>query len=180
MQVIAHRMNSLALARQAVDLGCDFAEIDVWEKSPGAFEVTRAAADPGEELAAFLTLPIGLYVDAKGGDPGRLANQLGARERTVVWSPDDAFLDRTKLCMPQAVSAENLARVLAHTPRHVAFDHRDFTAELVALAKAAGALVFVDRLRENDNPWKWEEAQQMGADGIQTDRPRELLKWLGR
>lgn len=174
-------MNSLALVNQAIDLGCDFAEIDVWENEE--FLVARAAAQPGDPLAAILARPIGLYIDFKSGRAPQLAQLLEGRDKTLVWANDLqqlAALPGANV-MPQAIDEASLHAVLTRfSPTHIAFDDHDFTPALVAVAKAAGAKVFVDRLRESDNPWKWEEAQQWGADGIQTDRPRELLQWLGR
>lgn len=186
MQVIAHRANSLALVQQAQDWGCDYAEIDVWEDAGGRLLITRHPDAGGDSLESVLALPIGLYVDVRQASAATLAQLLAGRERTVIWS-DTAFLDRlhefdaTLPVMPQAGSAENLEDVLRRLkPRAVAFDQRDFTEPLIRRAKQAGAQVFVDRLREHDQPWHWDAAWKSGADAIQTDRPRELLRSLGR
>jgi glycerophosphoryl diester phosphodiesterase len=182
MQVIAHRMNSLAQVRQALDWQCHFAEVDVWEQG-GEFRMGRSAETALEPLAEALALPIGLYLDLKQGDPSRLAALLTARTSpTVVWAPSLELLRPLRpYALPQAGSQEELTLAIAAlAPQQVAFDHRDFTPELITLAQNAGAKIFVDRFRENDNPWKWQEARDLGARAIQTDRPRELLQWLNR
>lgn len=58
------------------------------------------------------------------------------------------------------------------------FGARDFTDEIIARTKQAKALIFVDRLGREDNPEMWEDAVKRGADGIQTDKPGELVKFL--
>jgi glycerophosphoryl diester phosphodiesterase len=46
------------------------------------------------------------------------------------------------------------------------------------MTKQAGARVYVDRLGKADNPEAWQAAIDQGADGIQTDNPAALLKYL--
>ena len=186
MQVIAHRANSLALVKQALDWGCDYAEVDVWENAAGELMVTRNVEAGGDSLDSILTLPIGLYLDVRHASANTIARALAGRERTVIWSPLSYLqrlheFDAALPVMPQAESEEHLAAALHHLkPAAVAFDHRDFTPSLISRAQKAGARIFVDRLREHDQPWRWEAAWQAGADAIQTDRPRELLRSLGR
>ena len=186
MQVIAHRANSLDLVKQALDWGCDYAEVDVWEDPTGQLIITRQPDTGADLLESILALPVGLYLDVRHASASTLAGALAGRDRTVIWSSAD-FLERlhefdsTLPVMPQAASEQHLITAIARLkPTAVAFDHRDFTAPLIGRAQQAGARIFVDRLREHDQPWHWEAAWQAGADAIQTDRPRELLRSLGR
>jgi glycerophosphoryl diester phosphodiesterase len=39
-------------------------------------------------------------------------------------------------------------------------------------------LIYVDRLGSADNAAAWQEAIDQGADGIQTDHPAELVRYL--
>jgi glycerophosphoryl diester phosphodiesterase len=55
---------------------------------------------------------------------------------------------------------------------------REWTKELVIQAHAAGVKVYVDNLGENDNPEGFRRAIEMGVDGIQTDFPDRLIKYL--
>jgi glycerophosphoryl diester phosphodiesterase len=49
---------------------------------------------------------------------------------------------------------------------------------VIDIAKKGHALIYVDRLGPADNPATWQEAIDQGADGIQTDHPEELVKYL--
>ena len=44
--------------------------------------------------------------------------------------------------------------------------------------REAGVKIFVDRLGAADNEAAWRDAIARGADGIQTDRPAELIEFL--
>ena len=64
------------------------------------------------------------------------------------------------------------------TRKVLAFDANDFKPDVIAVAKKAGALVYVDRLGAADHVETWQDAIDQGADGIQTDHPEELVKYL--
>jgi glycerophosphoryl diester phosphodiesterase len=55
---------------------------------------------------------------------------------------------------------------------------REWTPELVAQAHAAGAAVYVDIMGPDDNPAGYARAIEMGVDGIQTDFPDRLARFL--
>jgi glycerophosphoryl diester phosphodiesterase len=68
-------------------------------------------------------------------------------------------------------------------PNVIAFGASDWTPEIIKLAKDSGADLYVDRQGSDksgptDNPEGWQKAIDAGADGIQTDRPAELVKFL--
>ncbi len=54
----------------------------------------------------------------------------------------------------------------------------EWTKELIADAHACGVKVYVDNLGPNDNPAGFKMAIEMGVDGIQTDYPDQLSKYL--
>jgi glycerophosphoryl diester phosphodiesterase len=65
----------------------------------------------------------------------------------------------------------------------IAFGASDWTPEIIKLAKASGAELYVDRQGSDRNgptdiPAVWQAAIDAGADGIQTDRPGELVTYL--
>ena len=60
----------------------------------------------------------------------------------------------------------------------LAFGAGDFKPEVIRVVKEANAQIYVDRLDPADNPANWQSAIEAGADGIQTDRPAELVKYL--
>jgi glycerophosphoryl diester phosphodiesterase len=60
----------------------------------------------------------------------------------------------------------------------MAFDAGDFKPDVIACAKKAKALVFVDRLGTADTPEQWQAAIDIGANAIQTNLPAELVAYL--
>jgi glycerophosphoryl diester phosphodiesterase len=81
--------------------------------------------------------------------------------------------------MPESQSVEAVKRIIEELhPRVIAFGARDFTPDIIRLTKEAQAEVYVDRMGATDNPAGWQSAIDAGADGIQTDHPAELVKYL--
>jgi glycerophosphoryl diester phosphodiesterase len=60
----------------------------------------------------------------------------------------------------------------------VAFGARDFMPEIIRIVKEGNAEVYVDRMGTTDAPAGWQSAIDAGADGIQTDKPAELVQYL--
>jgi len=81
--------------------------------------------------------------------------------------------------MPESDSVENVTRLIDELhPKVIAFGARDWKPEIIRLAKEAHADLYVDRMGATDAPAGWQSAIDEGADGIQTDRPAELVKYL--
>jgi glycerophosphoryl diester phosphodiesterase len=81
--------------------------------------------------------------------------------------------------MPEAGTAENAKHLIERLhPQVLAFGASDFKPDVIRVAKEANALVYVDRMGTTDAPAGWQSAIDAGADGIQTDRPAELVKYL--
>ena len=60
----------------------------------------------------------------------------------------------------------------------LAFGAGDFKPEVIRVVKEANAQIYVDRLGPADTTAGWQSAIEAGADGIQTDRPAELVIYL--
>jgi glycerophosphoryl diester phosphodiesterase len=86
--------------------------------------------------------------------------------------------------MPESSNVEMVKRIVTELhPKVIAFGASDWTPEIIKLAKDSGAELYVDRQGSDksgptDNPAGWQAAIDAGADGIQTDRPAELVKYL--
>ena len=63
-------------------------------------------------------------------------------------------------------------------PKVLAFDANDFKPDGITVAKEGNALIYVDRLGPADTAAIWQQAIDAGADGIQTDHPEALIKYL--
>lgn len=140
-----------------------------------------------DEALAAMRGRCGVYFDAKriaAEDIIAALKKHDLMERAVVYGgfPLMKALSEQghpELAMPEAVSVEVSQRILKElNPKVIAFDRRDFTPEVIALAKGAGKGIFVDRLGQQDTPEHWKEAVAMGATGIQTDHPAELIALL--
>lgn len=131
---------------------------------------------------------INVYVDTKSAAPQALVNAIvrnDMQNHVVIYSGDPSFLyDVHKIrpdlkIMPESRSVD-ICRMEVRKlhPKVIAFGARDFKPKIIACAKNAGAKVFVDRMGATDNPAGWQQAIDMGADGIQTNKPAELVEYL--
>jgi glycerophosphoryl diester phosphodiesterase len=81
--------------------------------------------------------------------------------------------------MPEAENAGTCRQLVKDLqPQVLAFDAADFKPDVIACARDEKARIYVDRMGTTDNPAGWQEAIDMGANGIQTDRPAELVEYL--
>lgn len=141
-----------------------------------------------DEALEFARGKIGVYVDAKDITAAEVVEHLakyGLTDKVVIYSgrilAEVQKLEPHLRVMPEARSVEVAQRLVAELrPKVMAFDAGDFKQEVIAVAKQAGALVYVDRLGPVDNPKGWQEAIDLGADGIQTDHPEDLVNYLRR
>lgn len=143
-----------------------------------------------DEMLKLARGKIGIYADTKDAAPEAL---LGALKKyhmlshTVIYGYNMEFykgvakLDPDAWIMPEAVHHDQPALQDLLQEFHlkvVAFSAGDFKEPLISMTKQAGAKIYVDRLGNADNPVAWQAAIDAGADGIQTDRPAGLLKYL--
>jgi glycerophosphoryl diester phosphodiesterase len=140
----------------------------------------------GEALGAMRG-KCGVYLDAKRISAEAIVAALRKYdmvERCVVYGGFGLMQDLTRLGfgflgMPEAVSVDVCQKIVRELPvKTIAFDARDFREEIVAVARAGKKGIFVDRLGPADTREHWLEAVKMGATGIQTDHPGELVKLL--
>ncbi len=130
---------------------------------------------------------INVYVDTKNADPQQLVDTIVAHDmqnHVVIYGNPFFLYDVHKIrpdlkVMPEAQNAD-ICRLLVKNihPQVLAFGAGDFTPDVIACAKNSGADVYVDRMGSTDNPEGWQQAIDMGATGIQTDRPAQLVEYL--
>ena len=130
---------------------------------------------------------IGIYVDVKSASAADLVSHIDGHrmtDRVVLYcslnlARQIQTLNPKLKVMPEAGTFER-AQILIEQlhPRVMAFDARDFMPDIIALVKRAGIQIFVDRLGQADHPAAWQAAIDLGADGIQTDKPQELVEFL--
>ena len=231
--VIAHRgahvgipENSLPAIQKAIDLGCDFVEIDTRVTKDGRIvSVHNASVDEYvvgkkgkvsdftleeikkldigektgpdwkntriptiEEILQLCRGQIGIYLDLKEPlvpELLRIIHKYGM-ERDIIWYIPASRMEIIKqlktLCyqcipMPDPGPEKNIQEVvtLIH-PRMLASDMGQLNESFVKTAHANRLKVFVDE--EKGTPAEWEQIIQWGTDGIQTDNPAALIKFL--
>jgi glycerophosphoryl diester phosphodiesterase len=231
--VIAHRgvhigipENTLAAYREAIELGCDFVEIDVRRTKDGRIVsvhnstvdayvegVTGKVKDftlselkqmnigkrvgPGweneripsiEEILQLCRGQIGIYLDLKEAlvpDLVKVIKDYGM-ERDVVWcipaTRMDAIMKVKNLCstcipMPDPGPEENIEWIAKQVkPQVIAPVMKDFSENYVKIAHEYGIKVFVDE--DTGDEAEWTQILDWGADGIQTDNPGALIRFL--
>lgn len=227
--VVAHRgvhdtipENTLAAYEAAIDLGCDFVEIDVRTTKDNHLvsihdsTVDRYCVDGTKGAVADFTLKdlksidigsrvdrkwshervptveeifticqgkIGIYLDVKAADLKPLV-QIVKRykmEKDVLWYiPAHKVQELRELCpatwpMPDPGPETNLEKLLQeHKPSVVASVWRFFSPSFVRRCHAEKAIVIVD----DNGPETWKALLEAGVDGIQTDQPAELIRYL--
>ncbi len=161
------------------------AELDAGIRSgPGFVHTSVPRLD---EALALAKDKIGVYVDSKAisaADVVAAIERAQMQDHAVIYG-GVAYLTEIHTLrpawrvMPEANNPTVLRNMLqALSLRVVAFDARDFQAETIAMAKAAKADIYVDRLGPADNQTTWQDAIDRGATGIQTDHPAELAAYL--
>jgi glycerophosphoryl diester phosphodiesterase len=231
--VIAHRgahqgipENSLPAYQKAIDLGCDFVEIDIRTTKDGHFvsvhnstigsyvdgntgsvrNMTLAelkALDIGEKLGKdwkYTRIPtfeeilqlcqgkIGIYLDLKDAPIPELIELIRKynMENDIVWYiPYQYFLqieNVNKLFgntfpMPDPQSKENIKKAVEKIKSPlIATDMGELSQDFVDEAHKYGARIFVDE--KEGTKTEWEKIIKWGTEGIQTDKPAELIEFL--
>lgn len=229
--VVAHRgahdgppENTLAAYQRAIDLGCDFVEIDIRATkdghlvsvhnatidayTKGATGAVRnftlaelKALDIGsrigpewaneriptvEEVFTLCAGKIGIYLDVK--EPSvipallKLVREHGMESSALWYTGVPQQLAVQKDCpdcllMPDPGPGENLEMIVDRfetKPRIIASVMKFCSEDFVEAAHARGAIVITDE----ESPDDWPKMLEWGMDGIQTDHPAELIKFL--
>lgn len=231
--VVAHRgahigipENSLPAFQKAIDLGCDFVEIDTRLTKDGHIvsvhnstidqyvvghkgkvsDYTLAelkAMSIGEKLGPEwknTTIPtfeeilqlchgkIGIYLDLKEPLIKELLPIIRkyGMERDIIWYISAGRMEEIKLLqslckeclpMPDPGPGENIAAVCKQVyPMILATDMGNLSESFVKTAHEYGAKVIVDE--KTGTPEEWEQILKWGTDGIQTDNPEALIRFL--
>ncbi len=160
--------------------------LDAGIKSGEQFRGTRVPTFQ-EALKLAHRHKTGIYVDNKHASAADIVAAIKKARMTdhvVIYAGPTLLKEVQRLSprmkvMPESRSVEAVRKLIeALHPKVIAFSGRDFTDEIIAIAKQAGADIYVDRLGPADNPASWQNAIDRGATGIQTDHVAELLQYL--
>jgi glycerophosphoryl diester phosphodiesterase len=159
--------------------------LDAGVKSGPEFAGTRIPAF--DQVLDLARGKIGIYVDVKNASAQDLVSHIdghGMTDHVVIYcslslAKQIQALNPKLKVMPESNSVEHATLLVEQLhPKVLAYGARDFTAEIIAVAKRANADVYVDRMGPTDAPEGWQAAIDAGADGIQTDRPGALVEYL--
>ena len=138
-----------------------------------------------DEILQLCQGRIGVYLDLKDADLSKVAGIVRkySMQRDVVWCIAPRLIEPLRsvcpecIAMPDPESEETVSQLIeAAKPKVVAPVWNEFSATFAATCHAAGILVFVDEREPTEQNWKL--ALDWGADGIQTDNPRQLIAFL--
>jgi len=161
---------------RALDAGAKFAK-----------DFTGTRVPTFDEILDLAHGKIGVYVDTKEADPLQLVQTIerhDMQDHVVIYGDPFLLYDVHKLrptwkVMPEALNEELAGYFVSRLNLQVlAFDADDFNPKTIHIAHQAKALVYVDRLGSADNPESWSKAIEMGANGIQSNHPAELVQFL--
>jgi len=158
--------------------------LDAGAKSGPEFAGTKVPTF--DEVLDLALGKIGVYVDVKHVNAKDLVEHIerhGMADRVVIYSgwisKQIQDINPKLKIMPESVSVDLVKRIVAELhPQVIAFSAFDWKPEIIKLAKDSGAALYVDRMGATDNPEGWQSAIDAGGDGIQTDRPAELVRYL--
>ena len=159
--------------------------LDAGAKTGPEFVGTRVPAF--DQVLDLARGKIGIYVDVKNASARDLVGHIeahGMSAHVVIYCGLNFAKQIQELhpqlkVMPEANTAENVRLLVKQLhPQVIAFGARDFTREIIAVARNAKAAIYVDRMGSTDTPEGWQSAIDAGADGIQSDRPGPLVEYL--
>lgn len=144
-----------------------------------------------DEVLALCHNRVHIYVDHKEAPTTQVFEAIkkhGMEKQVIIYNGPEDLVEWKKVAkhLPVMPSLPDEFRVPGgiekfekYLPAEVLDGNlSEWTAELVKDAHAAGVKVYVDNLGENDNPAGFKKAIDMGVDGIQTDFPDQLVKYL--
>ena len=161
-------------------------KIDIGIKKGNQWKGTRIPTL--DEIFKIAKGKCGIYLDLKEAPVKKLVTLLKKYdlEGSALWySPSVRFWtfnDLQKECpvcipMPDPIFNWLLPRTLNYMkPKVVAGSFDTFSKKFADECHEHGAVTIIDE--DNSDPKEWRQAIDMGADGIQTDEPEQLIKFL--
>lgn len=147
-----------------------------------------------EEVLKVCKGKVGIYLDFKDGDISKtwtLILKHHMEKNVVVYINQADDLEawrRQATAVPQMVSLPDSVKSF---DSYVRFQHKakaeiidgsykDYTPELVHAINRNGQSIWVDVQGRDENEALWEKVLALGVQGMQTDHPRELLRWRNK
>lgn len=132
---------------------------------------------------------INIYLDFKDADPGQAYEQIkaaGMEKNVLVYlNKANHYADWRKIApamplmsgLPEQVKTKSDLLEFGKTMSLQAVDNAKDPV-LISDLREAGVAVFLDAQSADENPVKWLKIINMGVQGMQTDHPEALIKYL--
>lgn len=145
-----------------------------------------------DEVLAACRHRINIYLDFKDGDRAEVAATIRLADmakQVLVYDGVDEIEAWRKVAPefplivspPEAAAASPQALqafLKVHPVEVLDDDWSDWNVETVRKAKEFGSRVWPDIQSRDENPAYWQKVLAVGFQGVQTDRPTELIAWL--
>ncbi|GGN14530.1 glycerophosphoryl diester phosphodiesterase [Dyadobacter beijingensis] len=141
------------------------------------------------EVLALCRGKINIYLDFKEADVAETWKQIkaaGMEHQVVIYLNKEEQYGKWREVAPEAPlmtslpkeirSRDQLSAFLAHTHIQVADNITD--PELLKAAHAMGLSVWLDVQSATEGPASWNEALHKGVQGLQTDKPAEMVSYF--
>jgi glycerophosphoryl diester phosphodiesterase len=144
------------------------------------------------EILKLAKNKINIYLDFKAADPAAaysMIKQYHMEKQVLVYINSEAQLTgwrKTAPNMPLMLSLPDSVKTVAGMQQFIARynpdlldgDYSQYTAEMLACAAALKLPVWPDIQSTGEGPADWDKALQKGLNGLQTDHPAALVKYL--
>ena len=156
-------------------------QLDIGSRNSPEWKDTRIPTF--EEILEVCKGKCGIYLDLKQAPVKPLIEMIKAREmeHDVIWYADDDELEEVKIICPECIIMPDPGKekylpelIDRFHPDVIAAVWKNVSESFVITCHEAGAIVIVD----GKGPNTWEQALEWDMDGIQTDQPAALIKFL--
>ena len=131
---------------------------------------------------------INIYLDFKDADVEktyRLLKKYGMQNNVVVYLNKEEQYGQWKNVAPHVPlmaslpeNADSLQLNNFLEKKHLDVVDNAYTVDLINLVHKRKIAVWLDVQNNDEGPATWEQALKLGADGLQTDHPEKLIKYL--
>lgn len=175
--------------KEALIQNLNFDEIKNLKIAPVVPEDTKTYGIPTfESVLALCKGKINIYLDFKEANVAqtyKLIRQAGMQNNVVVYlNKKEQYGQWKKIApamplmasLPENSTASEIQDFLRKTPVDVVDNAQD--TGLINILHNSKIEVWLDVQSRDENPAKWDRALSLGIDGLQTDHPAQLIKYL--
>lgn len=188
--VIMHDESTIRMTgKKGLIRDLNYSEIrDLEIKSPGKEDTTTYRIPDFKSVLNLCKRRINIYLDFKDADVEktyRLIKEAGMQNNVVVYLNKEEQYGQWKKVAPQVPLMASLPENLNISQLNNLLDKRPldvvdnvYNDDMVTLMHKRKILVWLDVQSKDEGDGTWETALKQGVDGLQTDHPEKLIKYL--